>query len=110
MTDRDAYYKAQDDLTALIFTACPDGGPDLRVSDLLATAVLARWRLVPVEEACRCIAGNEHYKSDHAEQHRAADELTHHDQAADIYESNGIVYCGECNQRISRGHAPGCSS
>lgn len=80
----------------------------------LADAILSRWRLVPVEEeiACNGVHPHETYtlmpgvphppmctrtgqrtnRNTHAitgaDQHRAADELTQHDQAAGIYDDN----------------------
>jgi hypothetical protein len=70
----------------------------------VADAILARWRLVPVEEDDaphgRCACGRPHdppmtpdemtitwdSESFHAEQHRAADELTQHDRDAGHYD------------------------
>jgi DNA-binding NtrC family response regulator len=76
----------RDDLAALLMVAIGGTYTAKATVPVVVDAILARWRLVPVEEPCRCIAGNEHYKSDHAAQHRAADELSQHDQAAGIYD------------------------
>jgi hypothetical protein len=86
----------RDDLAALIDRVFDEFEP-AAVRDEIADAILARWRLVPVGDICP----NPAYLPSHgpgtyprdcqtchdriAAQHRAADELTHHDQTAGHY-------------------------
>jgi hypothetical protein len=106
MTDRD-------ELEALIDAAMDDfdefyGPGTLRTGERILTEILARWRLVPVEPTGPCGAVNpdtgdvcalttghaRHHLSaeqrdetrQRRDQHRAAGELTRHDQTAGIYD------------------------
>jgi len=86
-----------------------------------ADEILARWRLVPVDkvllppivedfeqrQARLCGCGGADWDGHisgcpHAWQHRAADELTHHDHDAGIY--GDICQCGEGAEHTPRIH------
>lgn len=68
----------RDELADLIQDHVPGYYPDHLAA---ADAILARWRLVPVEEGWQV-----NITECQACQHSAADELTQHDQAAGHYE------------------------
>jgi len=80
------------------------------VSHIAADAILARWRLVPVEEAKKIdrklkerqklLDDTRSYRM--AMQHRAAGELTQHDQDAGIY--GDTCQCGEGAEHSPRTH------
>ncbi len=92
----------RDELADIISRAISQDCPSERDMLDAADAILARWRLVPVEEgSCpECARGYHIHHSDvyrrcmiepcactwPTEQHRAADELTQHDQAAGHYD------------------------
>jgi hypothetical protein len=72
----------------------PNHDPDQ--ADAVAAGILARWRLVPVEEAASAgemyaAAWAARLAQQYAAQHRAADEPTRTDQAAGHYDDAGLL-------------------
>jgi len=52
---------------------------------------------------CKCLTPD---PAGHERWHGTVDSATVPD---DTYVAAGLTYCAECNSRLTRGHAPGCS-
>jgi hypothetical protein len=124
----------RDDLTALIYHVFgPQQDYDAPSNDDLALdaadAILARWRLVPVEETrhtrvmvwvrnqeptniCNACGADWPCETAAEEQNRAADELTHHDQAAGHYDELPPIdmhpLIGKLRSDVANGTACAC--